>query len=499
MHPFPKIFFIITCLLFNNNNSIAQQEIFPPVMREMRAVWVATVANIDWPSKPGMSVELQKQEAIAILEKIKELNMNTVVFQVRPQADALYKSELEPWSYYLTGEQGKAPDPFYDPLEFWIEESHNRGIEFHAWLNPYRANHPAMKGEMSSASVVKSHPNWVKKLGDRGYYWMDPTLQEVQDHCFAVIMDIVKRYDVDAIHFDDYFYPYRDYNDGNDFPDDDTYQAYLKNGGEMQRDDWRRDAVNKFIKRVYEGIKSEKPYVKFGISPFGVYRPGIPPSITGFDQFGILYADAKLWLNKGWIDYFAPQLYWPISRVELSYPVLLNWWKSENTLHRNLWPGLFIRPEIEKKEMALEIVNQIMVTRGILPEAPGTMLFSMKSLMTFDSTLHKSLLQGPFRTQAISPAYSWLEDKPPCAPILTVNKIDGELHFTWQPSDDEQPLLFILYTKIEKEWKYKIISAKSNLLGKVDGKRISAIAVSSVDRYGNESERAIWYNQENEN
>jgi uncharacterized lipoprotein YddW (UPF0748 family) len=440
-----------------------------------------------------LNVEQQKEEAIAILERIKELNMNTVVFQVRPQADAFYKSELEPWSYYLTGEQGKAPEPLYDPLEFWIEESHNRGIEFHAWLNPYRANHSAMRGELSPKSIVKSHPDWVKKLGDNGYYWMDPALQEVQDHSFAVVVDIVRRYDVDAIHFDDYFYPYRDYNDGKDFPDDDTYQIYLNNGGLLQRDDWRRDAVNKFIQRVYEGIKSEKPFVKFGISPFGVYQPGIPPSIAGFDQYGILYADAKLWLNKGWVDYFTPQLYWPISRVELSYPVLLNWWQSENTLGRNLWPGLYIRPGIEKKEMALEIINQIMVTRGIVPQSPGTMLFSMKSLISNDTIVIKALSRGPFKSKAISPAYTWLDNVPPAAPTLTVDNLGNELKINWAANGEEKPFWFIFYTKVDNIWSYEILRANTFSISKqLTGKVISAIAVSAVDRCGNESDKTIW-------
>lgn len=483
-----SLFLFSTKIIFS-----AEPEIIPSVMREMRAVWVATVANIDWPSKPGLSVERQKREAIVILEKVKEMNMNTVVFQVRPQADAFYKSDLEPWSYYLTGKQGRAPEPFYDPMEFWIDEAHKRGIEFHAWLNPYRANHASMRGEMASNSIVKKHPDWVKKLGDNGYYWMDPSLQQVQDHSFAVVMDIVKRYDVDAIHFDDYFYPYRDYNDGEDFPDDDTYQAYLNTGGQLARDDWRRDAVNTFIHRVYDGIKSEKPFVKFGISPFGVYRPGIPPSIAGFDQYGILYADAKLWLNMGWLDYFVPQLYWPISRIELSYPVLLNWWESENTMHRNLWPGLFIRPEVGRKEMTLEIVNQIMVTRGIVPESPGTMLFSMKSLMSKDTTIVNALIKGPFNSTAISPSYAWLDSIPPNVPKISVTSNSDESRIDWEQAGDEKAFLFILYTKVSDVWEYEVLSGETfSAVKDTDGKNISAFAVSAVDRCGNESEKCIF-------
>ena len=489
-----KIFFTTLLIIFISKIILgADSEEFPTLMREMRAVWVATVANIDWPSKPGLPVEEQKKEAIAILEKVKDLNMNTVVLQVRPQADAFYKSDLEPWSYYLTGEQGKAPQPFYDPLEFWIEESHNRGIEFHAWLNPYRANHSSMRGEISPKSVIKQHPDWVKKLGNAGYYWMDPTLKEVQDHSFAVVMDIVKRYDVDAIHFDDYFYPYRDYNDGKDFPDDDTYQSYLNKGGKLSRNDWRRDAVNKFIQRVYEGIKSEKPLVKFGISPFGVYRPGIPPSIAGFDQYDILYADAKLWLNNGWMDYFVPQLYWQISRVELSYPVLLQWWESENSMQRNLWPGLLIRPETEKKEMALEIVNQIMVARGMIPKSPGTMLFSMISIMAKDSIIYKALSEGPFKTQTLTPKYPWLDNEAPKSPFLFTEKKGDELKIKWKAQGEEKPFWFILYTKVNDIWKYEIFAGNvTSIIKNLDEENISIIAISAVDRCGNESKKNVY-------
>ena len=244
---------------------------------------------------------------------------------------------------------------------------------------------------------------------------------------------------------------------------------------------------------VYEGIKSEKPLVKFGISPFGVYRPGIPPSIAGFDQYGILYADAKLWLNEGWIDYFTPQLYWPISRVELSYPVLLNWWQSENTLGRNLWPGLFIRPEVERKEMTLEILNQIMVTRGIVPQSPGTMLFSMRSLMSKDTTITKALINGPFKTTAISPAYAWLDNKSPAAPQLTVDKLGNELKINWQPAGDEKPFLYVLYTKVDETWSYEVFSANIFSVSKqVNVKRIFAVAISAIDRCGNESDKTIW-------
>ncbi len=368
----------------------------PPIDREFRAAWVATVANIDWPSAPGISSRKQKEEAIAILDSLYSLNMNAVVLQVRPQCDALYESALEPWSYYLSGEQGKAPQPFYDPLKFWIEEAHKRGIELHAWFNPYRAHHPK-GGEISSFSVVKTHPQLVRKV-QGGYHWLDPSMKETQDYSFDVVMDVLKRYDVDGIHFDDYFYPYGD----GSFPDDSTWQAYQRNGGKLNRKDWRRNHVNQFIKRLYDAIKKEKNYVKFGISPFGIWRPGNPASIKGFDQYNMLYADAKLWLNKGWIDYWTPQLYWPINQMPQSFPVLLGWWVGENKMKRNIWPGLYTG-KVKNKQGITENLSQIMITRGFLPGNPGQVHFSMKSFLRDTLGLNKALKNGPYKNRVLVP------------------------------------------------------------------------------------------------
>ena len=472
----------------------AAAEKLPTPQREMRAVWVATVANIDWPSKPGLSVDDQKKEAILILDRVKELRMNAVVFQVRPQADAFYASELEPWSYYLTGKQGKAPEPFYDPLAFWIEEAHRRGLEFHAWFNPYRAGHPAMGSDYSPLSIIKTNPECVRRLEDTLYYWMDPTMQKVQDHSYAVIMDVVKRYDIDAVHFDDYFYPYREYNRGKDFPDDDTYKAYKKKGGKKSKDDWRRDAVNKFIQRVSKGIKKQKAWVKFGISPFGLFRPGFPEGIGGsFDPYDILSADTKLWLNRGWVDYLVPQLYWPISRIHMSFPVLLGWWASENIQHHHLWPGISISGGKNPADVSLETVNQIMVSRGMVPRAPGTILFSMKALLSPNNSLGKALTDGPYTQQALIPAYPWLSMKSPKPPVLKSDTGAGELKLSWNPAKKEKPFLYVLYLKKDTVWNYEIFSGMDSAVSeKIDSGNISAVAISSVDRFGNESKKNIF-------
>ncbi len=463
------------------------------IPREFRAAWVATVANIDWPSKPGLSTAEQQAEAISLLDSAVILNLNAIIFQVRPQCDALYQSELEPWSYFLTGEQGKAPEPFYDPLAFWVEEAHKRGLELHTWFNPYRAHHP--NGQKNESSVIYTHPEIVREI-DRGYYWLDPALQATQDYSYEVVMDVVKRYDIDGVHFDDYFYPYSDI----DFPDDIPWQAYLDNGGKLDRHDWRREAVNVFIKRVYDGIKAEKNWVKFGLSPFGIWRPGNPASIKGYDQYDKLYADAKLWLNKGWVDYWTPQLYWPTRQIPQSYPVLLGWWANENTQHRNLWPGLFTS-KIKDEAGAQENFSQIMITRGMVPNAPGNVHFSMKALQHNYGGISDILLDGPYSEPALVPPSPWLDNVAPAAPLVELNPKEGNVHINWFHEDVGDVNKWIVYSQRGKKWGYEILTAdhESYILplvirsedGMTPPEVLDAVAVTAIDRLGNESERHI--------
>jgi len=506
------LFFIISLLFIFSINCAThktslREKIFselPKVQREFRAAWVATVANINWPSKPGLATEEQKKETIKLLDLLQDLNFNAVVFQVRPQCDALYKSNFEPWSYYLTGQQGQVPDPYYDPLEFWIEEAHKRGIELHTWLNPYRAHHVS-GGEVSEHSIVKKHPELAVKL-KTGYYWLDPSHQGTQDHSYNVVMDIVKRYDVDGIHFDDYFYPYPSYNNNEDFPDDKTWQEYKNKGGELSRGDWRRESVNKFIKRLYKGIKQEKSHVKFGLSPFGIWRPNNPESIQGFDQHNQLYADARLWLNEGWIDYWTPQLYWPVNQIPQSYPVLLGWWENENKRSRHFWPGMSIG-RYQGERAADEVVNQIMITRGMLPENPGNVHWSIGPLIS-NHKLADALVEGPYKKQALVPNSPWLDKKSPHAPKIQTSIVDDELEISWTFKNEKDISNLMLYTKYEGTWDYKIIGSKNNTISiplfVIKNKNIrrreiteatinslvtplSQIAFSVVDRAGNES------------
>jgi len=459
--------------------------------REFRAAWIATVANINWPSKPGLSADEQKAEAILLLDYLQNNNFNAVIFQVRPQADALYASEIEPWSYYLTGQQDKAPEPFYDPLSFWIEESHKRGMELHAWLNPYRAHHASGK-EISNRSVVRTNPELVYLLKE-GYWWMDPSLKATQDRTSKVVMDIVKRYDLDGIHFDDYFYPYPSYNGDKDFPDDNSWNEYLRNGGKLSRGDWRRESVNNLIQRLYQEIKAEKKHVKFGLSPFGIWRPGYPSSVEGFDQYDKLYADAKLWLNKGWIDYFTPQLYWPTNRIPQSFPVLLGWWQSENTLQRHLWPGISIGTDKNGIANNQEVLSEIMISRGMLPKSQGIVHWNISSL-TKNPSLTQALRDGPYKQPALIPASPWLNSQSPASPSVATSTSNGSLFINWTPKDDKA-FRWVVYGEYGDKWDFQILTQDQNFsslkLQTTDksGKVIplKRIMVTAVDRTGNES------------
>lgn len=491
----------------------------PPADREFRAAWVATVANIDWPSKPGLSTAEQKAEALAILDKCAELNMNGVVFQARPHCDALYASELEPWSYYITGKQGQAPNPYYDPLEFWVEEAHARGIELHVWFNPYRAHHKATKGELAPNHVSNTMPDVVRKLAD-GTWWLDPADPRVQDISVNVVMDVVRRYDIDGVHFDDYFYPYPSYNGGKDFPDDPTWEAYLAAGGTLDRGDWRRKAVNDFMYRLYNEIKAEKPYVKFGLSPFGIYRPGYPASIKGFDQYEKLYADAGLWWREGWVDYYTPQCYWPIAQVPQSFPILVAWWNKENKHGRNLWPGLGTYrinndPESKNFRPAREAVNEIMTVRAIVDEGPGPghVHFSMKHLLNNHEGVSDLLLAGPYAREALVPPSPWLDSVPPAPPVVTATQNGENLVIEWSQAGDEEAFVWVVYMHQGGAWKYDVVpgsrtSHTVQTMGTLKrtvttnqgtdveeveepAKPIDKIAVSAVDRCGNESLRTI--------
>ena len=422
---------------FNDTPRIGRR-IPPPVAREFRAAWIATVANIDWPSKPGLSPQQQKDELRNLLTQARFLRLNAVVLQVRPACDAIYPSSLEPWSEYLTGTMGQPPEPFYDPLKFAIQEAHARGLELHAWFNPYRAHHPSAKSPISADHVSQVKPEIVREYGK--HLWLDPAEPLAAEHSFDVIMDVVNRYDVDGIHFDDYFYPYPVNDDQGKpipFPDERSWQARADEDKSLSRDDWRRAAVNRLVARLYGEIKATKPHVKFGISPFGIYRPGNPPQIKGFDQFATLYADPLKWWHDGNVDYLTPQLYWKIGPPDQSFPALLHWWHQENKQQRHLWPGHFTSRLLSSGQGGWnveELIAQIWVTRA-QPGATGNVHFSMKALTKEAGSHGLEIRKHAYRQPALVPESNWLAgDAPrPSKPVLSHTSIANKgHHVTWE-------------------------------------------------------------------
>lgn len=458
----------------------------PEIKREFRGAWIASVANINWPSKNNLTVEQQKAEAISMLDMLKDNNFNAAIFQIRPSADALYTSNIEPWSYFLTGETGTAPYPSYDPLLFWIEEAHKRGLELHVWLNPYRAHH-TNGGTVNKMSMANRMSDIVVRLKN-GMYWFDPANPKTQDHVSNVVKDIVKRYDIDAIHFDDYFYPYATYNKGADFPDYATWSAYQNSGGTLSRADWRRDNVNRFVERIYKEIHAEKNNVRFGISPFGIWKPGYPAGIVGSSQFDELYADAKLWLNKGWVDYFSPQLYWPIDSKGQGFEALLNWWQSENTMNRHLWPGLNT-VEIKTYDRPTEIKNQIEISRKILKNDAGEIHWSIAGL-TKNPGMLPTLKNGPYSEKALVPKSPWIKTVPLQAPTLFISDNGSFAQTRWSTKNASEVFQWILFTQYDGVWQTEILpldSLSKDVPKFKNGKKLNGIAIKAVDRLGNES------------
>lgn len=457
----------------------------PQVKREFRGAWVASVANINWPSRNNLSAEQQKNEALQLLDYLAANNFNAVILQVRPSADALYDSRHEPWSYFLTGQIGAAPG--YDPLKFWTEESHKRGIAIHVWLNPFRAHHSS-GGSVTSESMVKKSPENVIRLKN-GMYWFDPASQKTQDHVSNVVKDIIRRYDIDGVHFDDYFYPYATYNKGADFPDDATWRTYQNSGGTLSRADWRRGNVNKFVQRIYTEIKAEKPQVLFGISPFGIWKPGYPAGVVGSSQYDELYADAKLWLNQGWIDYFTPQLYWPINSKGQSFPALLKWWEGENVKNRHLWPGLNT-VEIKAADRPSEIVNQIAVSREVLKNDAGEVHWSIAGL-TKSPAMTAALKNGPYSERAILPRSPWIKAENPGRPVVEYTVTTGAVVINWTASPVKNVFQWIVYLKYGDAWETTVLNLSDThkTFDKTkNGKLLSTVAIQAVDRLGNESE-----------
>jgi len=458
----------------------------PEPMREFRGAWVPTVNNIVWPLKKGLSTAEQKAELVAIMDRAAALGLNALLLQIRPACDAFYASRLEPWSEYLTGTMGRAPEPFYDPLAFAIEEAHKRRLELHAWFNPFRALHASARSPVASNHISRTRPELVRKYGNQ--LWLDPGEPDARAHALAVVLDVVRRYDIDGVHFDDYFYPYPEKNSSGrviEFPDEPSWTRFGTRTG-LSRADWRRQNVNMFIEEVYRSIKAVKPWVKFGISPVGIWQSGAPSQIRGLDSYSGLYADARAWLQNGWVDYLAPQLYWQINAREQSFPVLLRWWSEQNVRNRYLWPGLYTA-KVGEPWPADELLNQLRLVRA-QPGATGHIHYHIGLLMNNGSGLADALRTNLYRQTALVPALSWSSAVRPVRPAVGITATSTNVHVTVQPAQNNPSTLWlwVVQTKRGSEWKTEIFPATARTFA-LPSPAPDVICIRQIDRFGNAS------------
>jgi uncharacterized lipoprotein YddW (UPF0748 family) len=461
-------------------------EMPPPAAREVRGAWVATVDNIDWPSAPGLTASQQRAEIVRIVERAAALGLNALVLQVRPAADAIYPSALEPWSEYLSGAQGTAM--VYDPLAVWIVEAHRHGLELHAWFNPFRARHPSAKSPLAAQHVANTQPAWVKAYGDQ--MWLDPGEPAARQHTLNVIADVVQRYDIDGAHIDDYFYPYPVVAQGSElpFPDTDSWQRAQAAGTPLARDAWRRANVDHFVRALYERAHAIKPWLRVGVSPFGLPRKERrPPGTQGFDPHAKLFADAERWLAEGWLDYAAPQLYWTLGSPEQAFSTLLDSWVRDNPRGRHLWPGLFTSAVAlpPRDWPADEIVNQIALLRSRSGEVGGHIHFSMAALMD-DRGGVAARLKALYVDAALGPATPWLGAAAPAMPTLSCQR----QQVVASASAGEPTAWFAVWKRQRGTWRLGLHQAAGPLRIALDGGPLAALVVSSLSRTGVESARA---------
>ncbi|MCG2460464.1 family 10 glycosylhydrolase [Flavobacteriaceae bacterium F89] len=387
---------LTSCGVFKSN--------IPQPKREFRGVWVATVANIDWPKNGRDNVEKQKKDFIDILDFYQRLNFNAVIVQIRDAGDAFYPTELAPWSRFLSGTEGEAPEPYYDPLEWMIAEAHKRGMEFHAWLNPYRATMNENTEILAQNHDYNLYPDWMIKYGSKYYY--NPGLPEVRQHLITIMDEVVTNYDVDAIHFDDYFYPYKIKDET--FDDSQAYAAYAL--PQQSLADWRRANVDSLVQDIHKTIKKRKPWVQFGISPFGVWKnkstdPRGSDTEAGQTNYDDLYADPLMWMQEGWIDYLVPQIYWSMDYPVASYRKIADWW-AQNKTRTNLYIGngaYKVRNNADKAwDKKKELPNQILLARKN-SAIEGNVFFSAKSLMQDNSDVLLYLKKKYYAHPALTP------------------------------------------------------------------------------------------------
>ncbi len=470
---------------------------------EFRGVWIATVANIDWPKSGTDTIEKQKNDYVALLDFYADLNFNAAIVQIRTAGDAFYATELAPWSRFLTGREGKAPNTNEDLLQWMIHETHKRGMEFHAWLNPYRATMNENTAILSPKHDFFQHPNWMLKYGPKYYY--NPGLPEVQQHLTHIMEEVVTKYDVDAIHFDDYFYPYT--INGEILADSATYAAHAL--PDQSVDDWRRSNVDSLVKNVQKAVKAKKPWVQFGISPFGVWKnkatdPKGSDTQAGQTTYEDLYADPLLWMEKGWIDYLIPQVYWSMDLPVASHRKIVDWW-DENSSNANLYIGNGAYKIRNNSDVAWfrkkELPEQIKLARQT-KAVKGNAIFSAKSLMQNNADVVAYLKKYYYKRPVLPPEphvfRSPLESK---AKVLSMQFIADSVTLKFLGTDQYRyALLFATGKKARKIYPMRKLLAKKpfekkNLItlsaGEIKGKK--HIAITFIDKFGQEAEPLVLY------
>ena len=463
--------------------------------REFRAAWIQSVNG----QFRGMPTEKLKQNLIGQLNSLQKAGINAIIFQVRPEADALYASRLEPWSRFLTGVQGKAPEPYWDPMQFMIDECHKRGMEFHAWINPYRTK-TTLKSELAPNHVYNIHPEWFVTYGDQLYF--DPALPESRRHICMVVSDIVSRYDVDAIHMDDYFYPYP--IKGKDFPDDASFARF--GGGFSNKGDWRRSNVNVLIKKLHETIREIKPWVKFGISPFGIYRnqssDPLGSKTKGLQNYDDLYADVLLWAREGWIDYNIPQIYWHIGHPVADYETLVKWW-ARNTENRPLFIGQSVMNTVQNADPKNPSINQLprkMALQRAYQTIGGSCQWPASAVVENAGKYRDALIAEYHKYPALPPVFDFMDNEAP-AKVRRMKSVwteDGYILFWTAPKYKEEmnrAVQYVVYRFNDKEKvniddpSHIVAITRDNFykLPYEDGKTKYRYVVTALDRLHNES------------
>ena len=473
--------------------------------REFRGVWIATVANIDWPSSMKLTTDRQKQELLDILNSHQETGINAIMLQVRPAADAFYAKSREPWSKYLTGKQGQGPNPAYDPLEFAINEAHKRGMELHAWFNPYRATFDGNFGALSPQHITKIKPEWFFTYG--GIKTFNPGLPEVRDYIVQVILDVVDNYDIDGIHMDDYFYPYP--IAGQKINDEEAFKQYGEGFDNIK--DWRRHNVDLLIQMMSDSIHAHNPDIKFGISPFGIWANKAQndegSETNGGSSYYENYADTRKWVKEGWIDYINPQLYWPIGNRSADFEKLLDWW-SDNTYGRHLYIGQAAYRINERKTVAFknpsQLPDQINMMRDN-PRVQGSVYFSSNSLTNNPLGFTDSLRDNYYRYPALPPVMLWRDSIPPNVPRdLTAKSVLSHVQLKWTVptlAKDEQPGYgYVIYRfndgdKINIDDPKNILRIQYNTNLTFDDSAVQKgktylYVITALDRLKNESDRS---------